>query len=53
MLFWFLIIFIISFLLALRSMSDFKIPKEIRYIIDVKKIKGTILFLKDKIKHYH
>lgn len=52
MLFWFLLILILSFILALRSMSDFKVPKEIRRIIDSKKIRGTIIFFKGKIKHY-
>lgn len=53
MIFWFLIIFIVSFVLALLSMKDFDPPKEIKYFFDAKKIKGTILFLKEKIMHYH
>ncbi len=50
---WFLIIFFISLILAIRSMKDFNIPKEIKYLLDSKKIKGTIIFFKEKIKHYH
>ncbi len=49
---WFLLIFILSFILAWRSMSDFQVPKEIRRLIDTKKIKGTIIFFRGKIKHY-
>jgi len=49
----FVIIFFISFILALRSMDDFQVPKEIRRILDSKRIKGTILFFKGKkTKHY-
>jgi len=33
-------------------MSDFNLPKEILRFIDQKKIKGTIVFLKNKIIHY-
>ncbi|MCS6956679.1 MAG: hypothetical protein NZM02_02430 [Patescibacteria group bacterium] len=53
MIFWFFLIFVISFVLAFKSMSDFQIPKEIKKIIDLKKIRGTIIFFKGKIKHYH
>lgn len=52
MLIWFLIIFLISFFLAWRSMSDFQLPKEIKYFFDVRKIKGRIVFFKNKIEHY-
>lgn len=52
MILWFFIIFVISFILAIRSMSDFDIPKEIKYLLDSKRIKGTIVFFRDKIKHY-
>ena len=33
-------------------MSDFNLPKEILRLINQKKIKGTIVFLKNKIIHY-
>ena len=48
----FFAIFLISFILALWSMSDFNLPKEIFRLIDQKRIKGTIIFLKNKIIHY-
>ncbi len=47
-----LLILVISFLLAIRSMNDFRLPKEIRRLLKIKHIKGTILFFKDKVKHY-
>lgn len=43
---------ILSFIIALRSMKDLEIPEEIRRMIASRKIKGTILFLKNKITHY-
>lgn len=46
------IIFIISLILAIRSMKDFGIPKELKVWLNGKRIKGTIVFFKDKIKHY-
>jgi len=48
----FIFILIISFILALRSMADFNLPKEIGNLINQKKIKGTIIFLKNKIVYY-
>ena len=48
----FFIIFFVSFILALRSMSDFNLSKEILKFINQRKIKGTIIFLKNKIIHY-
>jgi hypothetical protein len=33
-------------------MSDFNLPKEILRLINQKKIKGTIVFLKNKVIHY-
>lgn len=38
--------------MALWSMRDFKMPDEIEKILMRRKIKGTIVFLKDKVKHY-
>lgn len=52
MIFWFILIFVISFVFALKSMSDFQVPKEIRRFLDIKNIKGSIIFFKDKPKHY-
>ncbi|MBI5127013.1 hypothetical protein HZA76_00980 [Candidatus Roizmanbacteria bacterium] len=46
------LIFILALILAVRSMKDFGIPKEIRELLISRKIKGTIVFLKGKIKHY-
>lgn len=34
-------------------MEDFQIPSEIKQLLAAKAIKGTIVFLKDKIIHYH
>ncbi len=48
----FLVIAVISFLIALRSMKDFSIPQEIKRLLTNKKIKGTIIFFKNKTKHY-
>ena len=47
----FLVILAISFFLALESMKDFDSANEVRGYIRRKK-KGTIVFLKDKVKHY-
>ncbi len=49
---YFVIIFIISFILALNSMKDFQLPQEIKIILKEKKIKGRIIFFKDNIKKY-
>lgn len=49
---YFIAIFIISFITALLSMKDFSLPSEIKRFIEIKKIRGTIVFLKNKIKHY-
>jgi len=48
----FFIIFLISFLLAFWSMRDFDLPKEISNFINRSKIRGTIVFFKNKIIHY-
>jgi len=42
----------ISILLAYSSMKDFDVPKEVKKRIRSKKIKGTIVFFKDKPRHY-
>lgn len=47
-----LLIFLISFILALRSMGDFKTPEIIKHVIESKRLKGTIVFFKDEVKRY-
>lgn len=42
----------LSVLLAYLSMRDFDVPKEIKKRIKTKRIKGTIVFFKDKPRHY-
>jgi len=46
------LILLASILLALVSMRDFDVPKELKKRIKAKKIKGTIVFFKDKPRHY-
>ena len=46
------LILILSFILALRSMRDFGVPKEVRKLFRINKIQGTIMFFKEKVKHY-
>jgi len=45
-------ILLISFLLAARSMKDIHFSKEIEKSLRKKKIKGAIVFFKDRITHY-
>ncbi len=45
-------IFIVSFLLALGSMKDFHAPSEIMRMISMKKVRGSIVFFKNKVQHY-
>ncbi len=47
-----LVLFLISFLLALRSMRDFRLPAELQHMLNARKVKGTIVFLRNKIVHY-
>ncbi len=47
------LILLTSFFIALRSMKDFEIPKEIKKMIKLKSKKGSIVFFKNKIKHFH
>ncbi|NTU46392.1 hypothetical protein HGA88_02090 [Candidatus Roizmanbacteria bacterium] len=48
-----LFIFILSFVLAVRSMKDFELPKDIQSLLSAKKVRGTIVFLKGKEpRHY-
>ena len=48
----FVLIILISFVAALFSMGDLQMPEEISRFISRKKIRGSIIILKDKIKHY-
>jgi hypothetical protein len=48
----FIIILILSFILALRSMKDFNIPAEINRLVQGKKVRGKIIFFKNKVVHY-
>ncbi|MGB9707393.1 MAG: hypothetical protein ACPL1D_01430 [Microgenomates group bacterium] len=48
----FIIIFIISLVLAWRSMGDFDLPSEVKKLVSSRKIKGTIIFLKNKVIFY-
>jgi len=48
----FVLLLAISFIFSLVSMRDFHIPAEIAKIVSMKKIRGTIVFFKDKIEHY-
>jgi len=46
------IILLISFVVSLASMRDFGAPASVKKIFSGTKKKGTILFLKNKVKHY-
>lgn len=48
-----LIILVISFLFALRSMKDTRFGEELEKLFQRKKIKGSIVFFEDKVEHYH
>ncbi len=49
----FIILLIASFILALRSMKDFHLPDEINQLLQANKIRGSIVFFKDKkVEHY-
>ncbi|KKP61378.1 MAG: hypothetical protein UR56_C0014G0011 [Candidatus Roizmanbacteria bacterium GW2011_GWC2_34_23] len=52
MLFTFILILSLSFIVALRSMKDFNVPGEITRIVQGKKLKGKIVFFKNKVVHY-
>lgn len=38
--------------MALHSMKDFETPKEIARLLTLRKVRGTIVFMKDKVAHY-
>jgi hypothetical protein len=46
------IILVFSFILALSSMKDFNIPSEINRLVQGKKVRGKIVFFKNKVIHY-
>lgn len=52
MLFTLILILVLSFIFALRSMKDFNVPSEINNLIQGKKVRGKIVFFKNKIVHY-
>lgn len=47
-----ILIFILSVVLAHRSMKDLQTPHEITRMIAKKKVRGTVLFTKGKVRHY-
>lgn len=46
------VLLIVSFVLALLSMRDLRVPKEIIRLISIRKHRGSIVFFKDKVRHY-
>lgn len=38
--------------MAFYSMKDFETPKEIARMLSLRKLRGTIVFMKDKVTHY-
>jgi hypothetical protein len=49
----FIVVLIISFVLAVRSMREEGIPKEIVRMLHIRKFTGKIVFFKGKkVKHY-
>jgi len=48
-----LTILVLSFILALFSMKDLGFAEELKRMLDRKKIRGTIVFFKNKIIHFH
>lgn len=47
-----LIVLVVSFILALFSMRDWQFVDELKRILKKKKIKGAIVFFKNKTVHY-
>ncbi|EKE13599.1 MAG: hypothetical protein ACD_12C00893G0003 [uncultured bacterium] len=52
MFFTFIIILIFAFILAFHSMKDFNVPGEINRLVQGKKVRGKIVFFKNKVVHY-
>ncbi|MCL4374286.1 hypothetical protein M1523_00335 [Patescibacteria group bacterium] len=46
------LLFILAFITALISMRDLGIPAEIEKLVRARRLKGTIVFFKKKVKHY-
>lgn len=47
-----IVIFIISLVLAAKSMNDLRFPVDIQHLLKRNRIKGSIIFFKKRIKHY-
>gem|GEM_PF-981297 len=47
-----IIILALSLVLSIFSMNDWDVPVEIRRLIKSRRLKGTIIFFRKKIKHY-
>jgi len=52
MIVYILIILVVSFILAFRSMKDMEIPHELKNLEKIKRFAGSIVFFKNKVKHY-
>jgi len=42
----------LSLFIAMRSMKDFHMPQELTRLLKGTRIHGTIVFFKEKIRHY-
>ncbi len=47
------ILFVVSLILAMRSMHDVGLPSDVKKMIGKKGKKGSIVFMKQSTKHYH
>jgi hypothetical protein len=47
-----ILILALSFIFAFHSMKDFNIPAEITRLVQGKKVRGKIVFFKNKVIHY-
>jgi hypothetical protein len=52
MVYMFAAIFVVSLILAISSMKDLNAPEEISKLISMRKIRGSIVFFKNKVHHY-
>jgi len=48
----FIIVLVLAFFVALKSMKDFDVPGEIKKMISARRMKGTIIPTKKKTIHY-
>lgn len=46
------LLFLASIILAAYSMRDFNVPPEVKRVLGFKKIRGSIVFFKDRVTHY-